>query len=831
MDVRELCISLLKSDSEEEVVELLRAAGYWDDRDAWRYFGDVENNWSTIGNQQSSPYASLVEKLVNSVDATLMGKCYENGYDPDGQEAPQTMRTAVSRFFEDDTPEDAPHAGLIRNWSSARRTEVALGITLVATGSKKNPCFTIADQGEGQTPDLMPDTLLSLAKTNKMRIPFVQGKHNMGGTGVFKFCGERNLQLVISKRNPAALKGYSSDGSKWSFSIVRREEPERDRRSSVFTYLAPLGKDSSPGRGGVLRFAADELPIFPEFSSSTGQNPYLRMAGWGTLIKLYEYSLPSGGRSNILQRDGLMRRLDLLLPDTALPIRFFEGRDFGGKPGSYANTLTGLSVRLDDDKASNLEEGFPTSCPLRADDEEMTATIYAFRKGKAKTYRNDEGIIFTQNGQTHGHLTPDFFRRKRVGLSYLADSLLVVVDCSRFRGRAREDLFMNSRDRLSKGNLRISVEHELEDMLKNHAGLRELKERRRREETEERLADSKPLEEILDNILKQAPSLANLFLLGKRASNPFKTKSVIEKEQPFEGKRFPSYFKFKGKDYGTELIRETHINHRSRINFETDTVNDFFSRPMEAGSFSLYQLLNDKPKQPVSSFAGPNLHNGIATLSIKLPEDVAVGDSVRFEAIVTDPYNDREFVNRFNVLVKEEASPTGSSGGRRKPPGKDDGKGRENQAGIVLPNIVDVTESDWAEYDFDKHTALTIRDSGETDTEGNGDTPTQYDFFINMDNVYLKSELKSYKSNVNLLKARFRWGLVLVGLGLLHQYAENTRAKPSEDDDDDERVVNIERRIADTSRAIAPIILPMIDSLGSLDPAQVEAATASGEDV
>jgi hypothetical protein len=41
----------------------------------------------------------------------------------------------------------------------------------------------------------------------------------------------------------------------------------------------------------------------------------------------------------------------------------------------------------------------------------MTATIYAFKKGKAETYRKHEGIIFTQNGQTHGHLTPDFYTR------------------------------------------------------------------------------------------------------------------------------------------------------------------------------------------------------------------------------------------------------------------------------------------------------------------------------------------------------------------------------------------------------------------------------------
>ena len=45
---RTLSSGLLKADTEEQVIALLSQEGYWDDRDAWRYFGDLENNWSTI---------------------------------------------------------------------------------------------------------------------------------------------------------------------------------------------------------------------------------------------------------------------------------------------------------------------------------------------------------------------------------------------------------------------------------------------------------------------------------------------------------------------------------------------------------------------------------------------------------------------------------------------------------------------------------------------------------------------------------------------------------------------------------------------------------------
>jgi len=828
----ELCLALLRCDTEDEVVALLSEAGYWSDKEAWRYFGDFENNWSTIGNQQSSPHAALVEKLVNAVDATLMGHCYAAGFEPTSIEAPKSMRAAVAQFFENLTLEESPYAGLIRNWPPVKRTKVAQSITLVATGSNSKPCFTISDSGEGQTPDDMPKTLLSLNKDNKLRIPFVQGKFNMGGTGVFKFCGEpHKLQLVISRRNPKALKEYSRDSQLWGFTIVRREDPERGRRSSVFTYLAPLGKDLGAGKGGVLRFAANEFPIFPSFEDEKNRDAYGRGARWGTALKLYEYSLPAGDRSNILLSGGLMRRTDLLLPDTALPIRFYEARDFRGHAGSFENTLTGLSVRLEDDKTNNLEEGFPTSCPLSASNERMTAMIYAFKKDTAKTYRKDEGIIFTFNGQTHGYLAQDFFRRTKVGLSYLLDSLLVVVDCSQFSTRAREDLFMNSRDRLSKSDLKKSIESELEDMLKNHPGLRELKERRRREGTAARLADSKPLEHVLEMVLKHSPMLANLFLIGKRAVNPFKTKEVEEHEQPFSGERFPTYFKFKGKDYGFVLEREAHCNMRCRISFETDADNDYFSRALEPGAFSLLSVV-DGTKIPVSNFAGPNLNNGIASLSLSLPDDAQVGTTIEFVASVTDPYREYPFENCFRVLVKPEAPPTTGGGGRRNPPSNDDGKGREQPSGITIPEPIEVSEDDWAKHGFDKFTALTIKDSGEDAPDGTHQkNVNRFDWFINVDNCYLKLDMKSGKVDVALLKARFKCAMVLVGLGLLQQ--EMTRPAMKEDDanGDDEKDVGdgIESRVERVTRALAPIMLPMIDSLGALDLAELEASNASGE--
>jgi hypothetical protein len=835
---KELCLALMKADSEEMVIGLLKEAGLWDNKDLWRFYGDYENNYNTIGNQQGRPDAALVEKVVNAVDARLMNECLVRGIDAEGSKAPQSIRQAVAMFFDESYRPDSAHAGQVKNWPDKKRTETARWLTLVATGAKPgsgNPCFTISDLGEGQTPEKMPDTFLSLTKSNKLRIPFVQGKFNMGGTGVFEFCGPNGMQLIVTRRNPkivGAKAAHPSD-TQWGFTIVRRENAGAGPvRNSVYTYLAPVGADSRPSQGGVLRFLSESMPIFPQ-----GRDAYARDSEWGTLIKLYEYAA-TGFKSNILMKDGLLSRLDLLLPDVALPVRLYECRAYGGHEGSFENNLTGLGVRLEDDRGNNLEDGFPSSCPISALGEEMRATIYAFKKGKAETYRKHEGIIFTQNGQTHGHLTPDFFTRKAVGLSYLADSILVMVDCSRFTGRAREVLFMNSRDRLRNGDLKAEIERALEDMLKHHQGLRDLKERRRREQTEAKLADSKPLEDILESLLKKSPTLANLFLKGLRASNPFKTNKAQEeedKEKPFDGKRFPTFFKFKSKDYGQQIVRETPINLRSRITFETDAENDYFGRATETGQFSLF-IVNGEHRVPVADYVGPNLQNGIGTLSVQLPLNCQVGDQITFLALVTDSSRLEPFENRFVVKVLPAAQPSGQPSTRRKPPSGQNGDDREVAAGIALPNIIEVYEADWDKQTppFDKNTALRIKNAGLSDENGgNGDAKPIYDFYVNMDNLYLKTEIKPANKDPRLINARFTYGMVLLGLALVQQdEAEKAKVvKANEDDEseDDEAEANIEQKVADFTQAVAPVLLPMIDSLGDLDDDQVPVIAGSGE--
>jgi len=501
-EAKKLCLNLLHADTEDEVIKLLKQEDLWDKRDKWRFLGDREGNYSIVGNQQNRSDAALTEKLVNSIDAMLMGECMSEAIEPTSHEAPQSIRKAVARFFEKGSKNAD---GNFQNWPKKKRREIANNITVALTGSKKNPSITVADAGEGQTPNKMHDTFLSIDKDNKLKIKFVQGKYNMGGTGVLRFCGNQSLQLIITRRNPKIIEQMTEEdesSSLWGFTVVRREDPDGLLKNSMYSYLAPLDIDNKPRKGEIIKFAADSLPLFPEDNSA-----YKREMAWGSAVKMYNYEM-KGFASHAFMKGQSLHRLEARLPLPALPIRVHECRDFKGQSGSsFDTTLSGLMVRLKDNKGDNLENGFPDKVQFIAENETMHATIFAFKKGKAETYKADQGIIYMDNGQTHAIATKSFFSRNRVLMGRIKDSLLVVVDCSEISSRARERLFMNSRDRLGGGSLQSAVETQLENIIHNHEGLRLLKEKRRQEQISERLEDAKPLEDVLRDILKSSPTL------------------------------------------------------------------------------------------------------------------------------------------------------------------------------------------------------------------------------------------------------------------------------------------------------------------------------------
>ena len=779
MNSRDLCLALMKLDNEKEVIETLQAEGYWDNANCWRDFGDNENNFSTAGAQQSDATAAFVEKLINSIDARLMNAVQIAEIDPKSANAPRSVQQAVAGYLI-----KGDKHGVIRNWTQKEKEEHAAMIAVAATGSKNSPSFTIVDQGEGQTPVNIPDTFMSLSSSNKLKIPFVQGKFNMGGTGVFRFCGERSIQLLVTRRNPKFVDVLTDDDSKWGFTVVRRDPPRGSERSSVFRYLAPY--DEGKEKKGVLRFSAEKLPLFPEQGT-----PYVRDTEYGSLIKLYNYKVRQ--KSHILVRSGLRNAIDIRIPAPALPIRFHECRSF--QRTGPSEILVGILLKLQDRQEEQLEEGFPIHTGLTVDGQKFSLSTYGFKQKQAESYfMAGDGVLFSVNGQTHGKLARRFFRTKRVRLDYVANSMLVHVDCSNIDPEHQEELFMNSRDRLADSPFRRELEHRIEEYLGSNEKLKKFAETRREELLKEKVKDDKSFSEIMKKIIESSPSLAKILATGGRIDHDTEP-PTIGPGRKFEGRQFPTYFRFRKKDYGTVHHRQCEIGRTTKITFDTDAENNYFFRNTDVGESRLVCVLKETGETKAIDNHDIDLTDGVATLKIRLPEDVEAGETVQVMLEVTDVTQTEPFLNvaELDVIPRQEKPPAPPS-----PPSE-----RRNFLNVDLPVAQWVKESEWNNNPltahFDKKTAVAIT------ARANDQGRQLYDFYMNEDNIYLKNELRKSDKTADLIKEQYRIGMVLVGLALIQSSPE------------DEHGEDLEQKVAETTKALARMIIPIIRDISSIE--------------
>lgn len=828
---KKLCLELIHADTEEEVVSILQSAGFWGNAAVWRDLGDEPENYSTVGNQQSRAEQALIEKLINSIDTKLIAAALSRGIDPESQVAPKSMIEARDTFFGQE----------LKNPEALSRD-----ITVAATGHRApgKPSISIADNGEGQTPSSMPMTILSVLKGSKKRIPFVQGKFHMGGTGVLEFCGQRhNVQLVVSKRDPKLLPLPATDNdAHWSFTIVRREDPAPGAKSSRFTFLAP-GPVGSDGKHTLLSFDVDTLPIFPEKNRA-----YDRAAKWGTLFKLYEYDIRA--KTNMMLADGLLRRAALLLPEPALPIRFHECRaGFRGDPErSFDTTMIGLVGTLDASYRNPKREHVEwfDKFEIDAQGERFTCRIYVFKdKDAAENYRKDEGVVFAYNGQCHAIFTKDFFRRNSVKQDYLWHSLLVVVDCSAISTRAHERLFMPSRDRLRNGDLKRDLEDALEDNLKTHQKLKEMASERRNRERAAQPEVSETFKNFLEEMVKKNPLLASILGPGFRIRNPHRPLIVAADVKEWVGVRFPTRFHFKGLEQSQELARDAHLNSHIRVSLETDAEDEYFSRVEQPGTFTLFQVVNGASVH-AKNWKSPNLYHGTANFSLALPPAAAMGEVLTYEAVITDPSRVDPFRNRLVLRVKAEREspppppppqdPLKPPRERKTPTGKP-GDEREDDSQLDIPEPIEVYEKDWLNHEppFDRTTAMVIKEPPGVED----DKVIAYDYYVNVDNVFLQAAQKEAPKRAAVMKARFKHGMTLVSLALIQHDIEAKRlgaAKKTPDEenggDGDNREgkrEDVRDSVGNVTSALAPFILPLIESLSALNEESESLSSSAGD--
>jgi hypothetical protein len=856
VDPKELFIQLLNVDTEEEVLRILRESGYWETDYIWRPVGDNSNNRAIIGNQQEDAVSALAEKITNSVDAILINKCLEAGIDPRGPAAPKSLRSAIAKFFLDSQDENA---GMSRFWGSDRlQTDkdlerVTKQIWLSVTGSAKAPSISIVDRGEGQVPDDFPKTFMALVgyrtedgktASQKANIPFVQGQFNMGSSGVFPFASEAyGFQLLISRRNPNLNADPSDRDREWGFTVVRRSE---QFKGSVYEYLAPVNATESK-YGSVLSFAADQLNLLPESPPRNVPNlVYHDPITYGTLLKLYEYQFKERGLTygNVLMKSGLMRQLELVLPECGLPVRIVEGRDFKGKPGSFQNNMFGILRRVqqmvargswgegNDDSTSDDSdevegtagsskgglklEGPPVDGDIVVDGVRLPWVAYVFSEDAGDRTRSGAySLIYHINGQKHAHNDRSFFYPADVGYRYLAkkNQILVLLDCTNLSNNQREKVFKPSRDRLNKGKLAAELQEILKDALKNDSKLQKLQLAVHERNQNARLANKAPVRKVLESLIKSTPSLARFFGIGSvvRVAKPFpgRDSGDSEGESTFEGKKHPTYFRFKGG--GTELARVAHIGSRVRLQFETDAVDDYFFRPRDNG---VLDLVTVRSPGTIGGSRG-ELESGRFPYNITIPEEVEVGQEIELKFILAD-----------GVIEPLECSVVLTVGPPNPPPGPP-GERSKSPSGSANANDLDIRRchnpaqaregyDPWPGEEWSDRDAVMIEDAA---LDGGGVV-----YYVNCDNVYLRTAQKERPTSDELvIENKFIWSLVLLSLSIIEDLKSTKPPIDGDSESDGDDPIELrDKTVAQTTRAMAQLILPMMEAVGAMTSESLE---------
>ncbi len=607
---KELLLELLTAESEIAAIEALEKRRLLSDMTRWRALGNMPNNQSVVHAQQSNAAAALVEKFTNGLDAILLRNCKAAGVDPRSTEAPQGMAAAVKKYFGD----------LTDKTSQEIRAIAEQNLLIYATGSKSRPCLSIYDAGEGQLAKDFPTTFCSLIYGSdegsyKGAVPFVQGRFNMGGTGVLPFCGDdRKLQLIVS-RVPTDVD-QTPHG--WAFTMFCFFP---SKQNPSWRYLVG-------SQGQILTAGSDPLALVPKVGAKSGEvcAPRERRVPSGTLVKMYDYKAP---RSNICGE--LFRKLEEYLLRPAMPLRLIECRS------AYKANVMGVTVwdRLSAWSGNKLEEGFEEGASIQlklSTDEVVPAEVRVFKATKGSTLDEDHpqtGLRALINGQSHAKRDSQFFKTKAVDKEHIAGSMLVTLDCTNLSQVSRNALFMSNRETFREDPLLSELLKKLQKELNVHEGLRELNQKRYEEKIANATTDDDGLN-ALEELLATDPDLANLFgsmVPGRSAAkivNGTPGSKVVGEQKPFIGSEFPSYFR--RADGSTNVKIELPRGEETRVSFQTDVKNNYFSRRKQPGSCTFHGAI------------APTFHlfNGRLTFTFQSDKKQVEGSTFATEAEISD---------------------------------------------------------------------------------------------------------------------------------------------------------------------------------------------------
>lgn len=712
---KELLLRLVNAQNENQAEKILKEVeGKRTLR--WWPFGGNEENFGTINNQQTDPIAALTEKPINSIDSLLLRECRLRGIDPEGGSAPKTMSDAVEFFFQ-------VKDGDISNLEEGSRRKLAKNVRIIAQGEKDRPCIIVADQGEGQSPANFKNTLLSLHRRNKARIPFVQGKYGMGGTGVIPFCGSKKYELILSKRDPKLLGQGESDV--WGFTLVRKTPEERLTLMDKHSWFECLVDDNDR----ILTFDSEFLEILP-----AKERMY-----HGCYIKMFDYDLPS---PSFVTTD-LWRDLNRRLYSPALPILIQEDRTKYlnvTKGKNDTKVLVGNKFRIKKDDRHFLRETISIDADLGPFGHRKVDVVVFKDEDKGQPLRKnrewttyDEAIFLTVNGQTHNTI-PRYWLEQKTELNSLANYMLVHIDCTDVSRAVADDIFLGSRDRVRNNEDYRAFQTALETALKENAVLQKLNEEYRQRQIARIVPDKSIARSLVASIVSKNPILKGYFGLGEDILTEEVGNAVQQIAEQFTGVFVPTYLKPLKKFEGEIFVKEIRQNARHAIVLlGTDAQNDYFDRTKNNGKF-MWHSNDSKAKIPFWY-----LYNGIIFTKVTVEEPI-VGEEFDFSIQVTRPRMNA-LLTQFRVKIIEPRIKE-----TRKP-------NEPHDQGLKIPQLVVVRQDPMPNCEtWDQH-GWGLNDIAKVDAEA---------VYVNLDSNDLRSFVtKCSKELLPLAETLYKIGIYL----------------------------------------------------------------------
>lgn len=743
LDNQQLFFKLYSAQTEENVNRIIEDNSDLFRQQNWFPYGDDENYFAVIENQQASPIPALVEKITNSIDAVLMKKCHEAGIVPNSPNAPKSMEEAIGKFYPN------------HNWDIRQnQRHQAENIQIIADGPKTQTSLIIYDDGEGQHPHKFEDTFLSLLKGNKTDIHFVQGKFNMGGSGSLVFCGKHRYQLIGSKR-------FDNSGE-FGFTLIRRhkrtKEEQEAKRHTWYEYFKLDNK--------IPSFPSDELDL----------GLYNRRFKAGTVIKLFSYRMK--GVTDI-SRD-LNLSLNEFLFEPALPIFTIEKPERYPKTPQMQRELYGLKRRLDKQSDTYLDTDWNFSETYHQPGMgSIKVTVYVFKskiEGKnskdskavirREFFKNNMSVLYGLNGQIQGFDSAGFIS-KNLNFQLLKDHLLIHVDCTNMTPDFRDELFMASRDRLKDGD----ESKELKALLVKNltkSKLQELYKKRK----DNLSIEGHDANDILKNIAKGLSinkDLMNLIQQTFKLDVPPKDKAKEKREEkadsnrkekegePFHPKRFPTSFRMKGSKDGVNIVKIPEGGDKV-VRFETDVENHYFDRVEEPGELKITILkftANEEtggknsgtPKEPseLITINETSPDNGTIKIYMSPSEEVKTGDAFEIKVTLTNPGED--FDQYVMVKIVEADKP-------KEPKPKEDDA---DQLAGLPPYVLVYKEGKEGGKSFEDLEEANISMDYSTIMHPELENDKLEKIFINMDSNVLKNYKSKFRSEDQLTTADRRY--------------------------------------------------------------------------